>query len=74
MIQLGLLNLESWAMYNLQFVPSCLNCKELQTLIDQTLLAIAQQLADSPRSTLQKLVEVALEICRAGSAGVSLLS
>ena len=41
---------------------------------NQALLAIAQQLADSPQTTLQKLAEVALEICRAGSAGVSVLS
>ena len=38
------------------------------------LLAIAQHMADSPRTTLQKLAEVALEICRADSAGVSLVS
>lgn len=31
-------------------------------------------LTDSPQAILQKLVEVILEICRAGSAGVSLLS
>src|ERR1700678_3418201 len=41
---------------------------------NHALLAIAQHMADSPRSTLQKLVEVALEICRADSAGVSLVS
>src|SRR5580704_6578849 len=41
---------------------------------NRALLAIAQHMADSPRIILQKLVEVALEICRAGSAGVSLLS
>ena len=31
-------------------------------------------LAESPRTILQKLVEVTLQICQAGSAGVSLLS
>jgi PAS domain S-box-containing protein len=41
---------------------------------NRALLAIAQHMADSPRSTLQKLAEVALKICRADSAGVSLVS
>ena len=41
---------------------------------NRALLAIAQHMADSPRTTLQKLAEVALEICRADSAGVSLVS
>jgi signal transduction histidine kinase len=41
---------------------------------NKALLAIAQHMADSPGTTLQKLVEVAMQICRAGSAGVSLLS
>ncbi len=41
---------------------------------NRALLAIAQNMADSPRTALQKLAEVALEICGAGSAGVSLLS
>ena len=41
---------------------------------NRALLAIAEHTADSPRSTLQKLVESVLEICRADSAGVSLLS
>ena len=41
---------------------------------NRALLSIAQHMADSPRSTLQKLAEVALEICSADSAGVSLLS
>ena len=38
------------------------------------LLEIAQHMGDSPGTTLQKLAEVALQVCRAGSAGVSLLS
>ena len=41
---------------------------------NRVLLAIAQHTADSPRTALQKLAEVALEICRADSAGVSLIS
>lgn len=41
---------------------------------NRALLSIAQHMADSPRSTLQKLAEIALEICRADSAGVSLIS
>ena len=41
---------------------------------NRALLAIAQHMADSPRTTLQKLAESALEICRADSAGVSLVS
>lgn len=41
---------------------------------NRALLSIAQHMADSPRSTLQKLAEIALEICRADSAGVSLVS
>jgi len=41
---------------------------------NRALLAIAQHMADSPRTSLQKLAEIALEICRADSAGVSLVS
>lgn len=41
---------------------------------NRALLALAQHLADSPRTILQKLAEIAMEICRAGSAGVSLIS
>ena len=41
---------------------------------NDALLTIAQHMADSPQTTLQQLVEVALEICRAGSAGISLVS
>jgi signal transduction histidine kinase len=41
---------------------------------NRALLEIAQYMADSPKLILQKLAEVALEICRAGSAGISLLS
>jgi PAS domain S-box-containing protein len=41
---------------------------------NRALLSIAQHMADSPRGTLQKLTEIALEICQADSAGVSLIS
>ncbi len=41
---------------------------------NRALLSIAQHMADSPRDTLKKLAEIALQICRADSAGVSLLS
>src|SRR5688572_10924665 len=34
---------------------------------------LAQTLAHSPQSVLQKLVEVAQELCRSDSAGISLL-
>ena len=40
----------------------------------RALRTLAQHMADSPQTILQKLVEIAVEICRAGSAGVSLLS
>ena len=36
---------------------------------NRALLVLAQHMADSPRSTLQRLAEAALEICRAESAG-----
>lgn len=41
---------------------------------NRALLALAQHMADSPRTVLQKLTEIGLELCRAGSAGVSLVS
>jgi signal transduction histidine kinase len=41
---------------------------------NRALLEIAQHMAASPRIILQKLAEVALDICNAGSAGVSLIS
>lgn len=41
---------------------------------NDALLTIAQHMADSPQTTLQKIVEVALKICWAGSAGISLVS
>jgi DNA-binding response OmpR family regulator/GAF domain-containing protein len=41
---------------------------------NRALTALAQSLADSPRTFLQTLVEAVREVLRAGSAGVSLLS
>jgi signal transduction histidine kinase len=40
---------------------------------NQALVALAQELANSPSSILQQLVETALKLCRAHSAGISLL-
>jgi hypothetical protein len=40
---------------------------------NQALLALAQELTNSPRSVLQRLVDIALELCRGHSAGISLL-
>jgi len=40
---------------------------------NQALLALAQELTTSPGSVLQKLVDIALELCRGHSAGISLL-
>jgi len=40
---------------------------------NEALKALAQTIADSPQTILQKLVETALRLCRAGTAGISLL-
>ena len=40
---------------------------------NQALLALAQELTNSPGSVLQRLVDIALELCRGHSAGISLL-
>jgi signal transduction histidine kinase/CheY-like chemotaxis protein len=40
---------------------------------NQALLALAQELTNSPGHVLQALVDVALELCRGHSAGISLL-
>jgi signal transduction histidine kinase len=40
---------------------------------NQALLALAQELTNSPGSVLQRLVDVALVLCRGHSAGISLL-
>src|SRR5262245_1785644 len=37
------------------------------------LTALAEAMADSPQKILQKLVETALDLCRADSAGISIL-
>jgi|GEM_PF-1274823 len=37
------------------------------------LIALAETMADRPETILQKLVETALRLCRAGTAGISLL-
>jgi PAS domain S-box-containing protein len=64
-------------------VDSILCTQELQTrpkrspdyeTENQALVKLAQALADSPRTVLQTLAETLLSICRAGSAGVSLLT
>jgi PAS domain S-box-containing protein len=41
---------------------------------NRALVGLAQALADSPRTVLQTLAETLLDVCRAGSAGVSLLT
>jgi hypothetical protein len=40
---------------------------------NQALLALVQELTNAPGSVLQRLVDIALELCRAHSAGISLL-
>ena len=40
---------------------------------NHALIALAQEMASSPNGILQKLVETALSLCRAHSAGISLL-
>lgn len=40
---------------------------------NHALVALAHELANQPCNLLQKLVEMALELCRAGSSGVSIL-
>src|SRR5215467_10564114 len=40
---------------------------------NRALAGLAEALADSPQTILQKLVETALELCRADSAGISIL-
>ena len=41
---------------------------------NRALVALAQALADSPRTVLQTLADTLLDVCRAGSAGISLLT
>lgn len=38
---------------------------------NRALVALAAVMADSPKAVFQKLADTALELCRAGSAGVS---
>ena len=40
---------------------------------NQALIALAQTLADAPDKILQRLAETALQLCRADTAGISLL-
>jgi ABC-type transporter Mla MlaB component len=40
---------------------------------NQALVALAQEMATSPEGILQKLADTALSLCRAHSAGLSLL-
>src|SRR5262245_45987602 len=40
---------------------------------NRALIALAEAMEGSPQAMLQKLVETALELCHAGSAGVSIL-
>jgi PAS domain S-box-containing protein len=40
---------------------------------NRALVALAREMATNPKNLLQKLVELALELCRAGTAGISLL-
>ena len=39
----------------------------------RALLALVQELKNAPRNVLQRLVDTALELCRAHSSGISLL-
>ena len=40
---------------------------------NRALVILADELANQPRNLLQKLAEIAFELCYAGSAGVSIL-
>ena len=40
----------------------------------RALVALAEALSESPRTVLQTLAETILHVCRAGSAGISLLT
>ena len=72
---------------NLQYIPevpleSVLSTEELNRrpsrapdfeALSGALVSLAQALTDSPERILQKLVDTALELCRAQSAGISLV-
>ena len=40
---------------------------------NQALIQLAEELSANPQNVLQKLAEIAMQLCRAGSAGVNLL-
>jgi len=40
---------------------------------NRALVALAREMANNPRNLLQKLLDIAVELCHAGSAGLSLL-
>lgn len=40
---------------------------------DRALAVLAREMAENPRNMLQRLVEIAVDLCRADSAGISLL-
>src|SRR6202051_3045252 len=40
----------------------------------RALVALAEALSESPRTVLQTLADIILDVCRAGSAGISLLT
>ena len=40
---------------------------------DRALAILAKEMAEHPRNMLQKLVEIAVELCHAHTAGISLL-
>jgi signal transduction histidine kinase len=40
---------------------------------NRALVALAREMANNPRNLLQKLLDIAIELCHAGSAGLSLL-
>jgi hypothetical protein len=40
---------------------------------NRALVALAREMADNPSTVLQKVADLVMELCRAGSAGVSIL-
>ncbi len=68
---------------NLVPLESILRTEELQRLLSRppnyekesrALVTLAHVLSESPRTVLQALVDTILDVCRAGSAGISLLT
>jgi hypothetical protein len=41
--------------------------------VNRTLVALIEEMVSSPRTILQRLVDTALDLCKAHSAGISLL-